>query len=277
MSIPTARLGLTKPQLSDAPANVETAVGTIADELDVLVTSPVQQEALAGTSGAPGAANKFVTDNDARNSNARTPTAHAASHQEGAADDIGAIPIGGQLAYTGSMLPAGTKWAWADGGLINSDIYTVFRDRTGHAYNGGVSPGSGAPTQGGGGSGPLIRLPDKRGRMLAGANTFGQGSAGAATSRAQTARGANAGTTQEQLALAHLPSHDHGGGNHYHTYNVSRGQQIYGGFLPDITWDPGIGTNNVNNSGNIITAQGSNSPHNNLPPHEADTYIVRIA
>lgn len=35
-----------------------------------------EKAALPGTSGTPGAANKFVTDADPRNTNARTPTAH---------------------------------------------------------------------------------------------------------------------------------------------------------------------------------------------------------
>jgi hypothetical protein len=40
-----------------------------------------EKAALAGTSGAPGAGNKYVTDADARNADARAPTAH--SHVDG--------------------------------------------------------------------------------------------------------------------------------------------------------------------------------------------------
>jgi hypothetical protein len=39
-----------------------------------------EKAALAGTSGTPGSGNKYVTDGDARNTNARTPTSH--SHPE---------------------------------------------------------------------------------------------------------------------------------------------------------------------------------------------------
>ncbi|MBA3758925.1 MAG: hypothetical protein H0X07_00160 [Gemmatimonadales bacterium] len=35
-----------------------------------------EKAALVGTSGTPGAANKYVTDSDARNTNSRTPTSH---------------------------------------------------------------------------------------------------------------------------------------------------------------------------------------------------------
>jgi hypothetical protein len=36
-----------------------------------------EKSALAGTSGTPGSGNKYVTDGDVRNSNARTPTSHS--------------------------------------------------------------------------------------------------------------------------------------------------------------------------------------------------------
>lgn len=36
-----------------------------------------EKSALAGTNGTPGAGNRFVTDSDPRNTNARTPSAHA--------------------------------------------------------------------------------------------------------------------------------------------------------------------------------------------------------
>ena len=40
------------------------------------IPSSGEKDALAGTNGTPGSGNKFVTDSDARNSNARTPTSH---------------------------------------------------------------------------------------------------------------------------------------------------------------------------------------------------------
>jgi hypothetical protein len=46
----------------------------------VTALSTDAKAALAGTSGTPQATNKFVTDADARNSNARTPTAHGRPH-----------------------------------------------------------------------------------------------------------------------------------------------------------------------------------------------------
>jgi hypothetical protein len=47
-----------------------------------------QKAALAGSSGTPSSTNKYVTDADARNTDARTPAAHAASHQHGGSDAV---------------------------------------------------------------------------------------------------------------------------------------------------------------------------------------------
>jgi hypothetical protein len=55
---------------------------------DTRLPTQAANDALAGTSGAPSGANPFVTDADARNTNARTPTAHAASHRAGGSDPV---------------------------------------------------------------------------------------------------------------------------------------------------------------------------------------------
>lgn len=51
--------------------------------------------ALAGTSGAPSNTNRFVTNADARNTNARTPTPHAASHASAGSDPLAHADLGG--------------------------------------------------------------------------------------------------------------------------------------------------------------------------------------
>lgn len=53
-----------------------------------------EKDALVGTDGSPGAANPYVTDSDARNSDARVPLAHAASHSTGQPDAIDHTNIG---------------------------------------------------------------------------------------------------------------------------------------------------------------------------------------
>jgi hypothetical protein len=75
-------------------ADLLTAEGDIT-ALDARVTTlegeqPTAGElaALVGTSGTPGSGNKYVTNADSRNSDARTPTAHAASHGVGQSDAV---------------------------------------------------------------------------------------------------------------------------------------------------------------------------------------------
>src|SRR4051812_9818380 len=72
------------------------------------------------------------------------------------------VPVGGLLAYAGSGDPAGGGWLLADGRLIDRTTYLAFFTAVGHAYNGGVDPGSNK-----------VRLPDKRGRGSIGADNMG--------------------------------------------------------------------------------------------------------
>lgn len=57
-----------------------------------------QKAALVGTSGSPSASNKYVTDADPRNTNARTPSLHASSHASGGSDPLtGTLDANGRL------------------------------------------------------------------------------------------------------------------------------------------------------------------------------------
>lgn len=47
-----------------------------------------EKNALAGTSGTPGSGNKYVTDQDSRLTDSRTPTAHKTSHESGGSDAL---------------------------------------------------------------------------------------------------------------------------------------------------------------------------------------------
>lgn len=61
----------------------------VAHHTNIYDPTSTQKAALAGVGGTPGAANPYVTHLDSRMTNARTPTAHAASHQIGGSDDLG--------------------------------------------------------------------------------------------------------------------------------------------------------------------------------------------
>lgn len=47
-----------------------------------------QKAAMAGTFGSPNGTNRFVTDQDSRMTNSRTPSAHAATHGNGQSDEV---------------------------------------------------------------------------------------------------------------------------------------------------------------------------------------------
>jgi len=81
-----------------------------------------EKAALAGTNGAPSGTNKYLTNSDPRNSDTRTPTAHASTHNGGAdpvtPSGIGAIAVPGSSAWGDILfrdtsgwtrLPAGTS------------------------------------------------------------------------------------------------------------------------------------------------------------------------
>lgn len=55
---------------------------------DGRVLTQGENDAVAGTNGTPSNTNRLVTDSDPRNTNARTPTAHASSHAVGGSDPI---------------------------------------------------------------------------------------------------------------------------------------------------------------------------------------------
>lgn len=71
-----------------------TTAGTATEGNDPRVPSQDENDALTGTSGTPSSANPFVTDTDPRNTDARTPTSHAAAHQHGGSDEVASAAPG---------------------------------------------------------------------------------------------------------------------------------------------------------------------------------------
>jgi hypothetical protein len=128
----------------------------------------------------------------------RMVAASSVSYAALAADAIAAmIPVGACIPFIFPALPAGGRFDWADGGLIDratqggAGLYAG----AGHAYNGGVDPG-----------GNMVRKPDKRGRGSIGADNFGtaQGAAGR-LSAGHNARGQGTGAESRVLVGQDLP------------------------------------------------------------------------
>jgi len=110
---------------AEIATQIETDTGTddtrIVTALKLATTPrlPTQSEndALQGTNGVPSNANRYVTDSDPRNTNARTPTSHASTHQHGGGDEVAtatpaanAIPkAGGAGTLDQGWVPAATE------------------------------------------------------------------------------------------------------------------------------------------------------------------------
>lgn len=199
---------------------------------------------------------------------------------QAAVADLGAVPIGGIVAYAGSVLPAGGSYAWADGSLIGrldaDGNPTTFFDRVGHAYNGGIDPGSNR-----------VRLPDKRGRVPVGADNFGVGAAGRLPN-SNRARGQNGGEERHVLAAGESGVNGNGstvsGGAHSHwlqltnDYTYQPGNtQPRGVEAPLVSWFATTAVLQDGAHAHAFTARSADAAHNNLQPYECDNYIVRIA
>lgn len=93
-----------------------------------------QKAALAGSDGTPGSGNKYVTDSDARNTNARTPSAHASSHVPGGTDAISESGVALATRYgtgrDGDLVFNGTDAVTVGGSSVtpSGGVYTLVRD-----------------------------------------------------------------------------------------------------------------------------------------------------
>lgn len=84
-------------------SRVDAVDGEIVISIDGLTpVTAAQVFALVGTNGTPGDLNRYVTNSDPRNTDARTALAHAATHQPGGTD---AIPTGTPVSVSTANAP----------------------------------------------------------------------------------------------------------------------------------------------------------------------------
>jgi microcystin-dependent protein len=176
--------------------------------------------------------------------------------------------IGAIIPWAPSALPAGGKWDWADGALIDRTAFAAYMAAVGHAYNGGVDPGSNK-----------VRKPDKRGRLPVGADNFGQGAAGRLPN-SNRARGQSGGEERHTLSPAESGVNSNGGttADTIHTQDASSSNAAQN--WPNLTMHDSTGHQFDGQSGlhgHGLAARTADAPHNNMPPYECDFYIVRVA
>jgi hypothetical protein len=213
--------------------------------------------------------------------------------------DVGTVPVGGQIAWSGDGDPADTNYLLAEGRLIASASYPAFDALAGtaapvaskHKYNGGIDPGGG-----------MVRIPDKRGRVIVGSDTMGtaQGAAGRLPNSNRTP-GSNGGEERHTLASTEsgVASHAHGDTFSVLSANVAASAHVIpqaGGVtlallgsgqtspfqsVPNSTADSWTGISGAHThalTGSVAAAAAASAlaGHNNLQPYEVDNVIVRV-
>jgi microcystin-dependent protein len=174
----------------------------------------------------------------------------------------GAAPIGASMPYDGTGDP-GNGWVLRDGRLIDKTRYALYFAAVGHAYNGGVDPGSNK-----------VRISDGRGRVSVGADNMGsaQGAAGRLT--ANGTRGASGGEEKHALIAGENAPHTHD----FYADDFSLGAGGVSGYLLGDIVGQGSALHSSNPGGAFgIANSGSGTAHNNMQPFETTNWIVRIA
>jgi microcystin-dependent protein len=274
----TPRWALRYPELTDA-ADVPLWMNRLATDLDTVAMDG--QGTLAGrpvsTAVAPsGDYGRWYTTTNETAEEGRTHRVyrdHGAGYNEMAALPVTLrmlalevmrtlVPIGGQLPYVFNADPPGGQWLLADGRLVAIADYPELDLLIGPnapvgarwRYSGGITPGAG-----------LMRLPDKRGRVSVGADNMGTGAAGRLTRIARNT-GNTGGEEYHTLTTPEMPAHTHAASPYY--------SQASGSLAAPGSVGTGLGLteNAVGPSGST----GGGMAHENMPPYEADPWIVRV-
>lgn len=174
------------------------------------------------------------------------------------------------LPYAGASAPTG--FLLCDGSVKNRTDYPNLFAIIGTAFNTS------------GETGAQFRLPDMRGRVIAGVDNMGGAAAGRLTTAGSgvngVSRGASGGGETHTLTTAQMPQHNHGvtDPGHVHSANVRMGASTTGGTYPYAgSADNSTYVSNTGSAATGITIQnnGSGQAHPNVQPTLVLNYIIK--
>lgn len=165
------------------------------------------------------------------------------------------VPVATVLPWAGSEVTIPTSFLLCDGREVSRFVYQALFNIVGVAY--------GSPS-----SSSVFRLPDLRGRTIAGRDVMGGGApAGRLTNVAALGLGGTLGSEAHALTSPELAPHTHTYDDHLFTEGV-------GG--AEVGADDGTDANNQYADDPRITGSaGSGTPHNNVQPSLTLNYIIR--
>ena len=116
--------------LSAADSNVQAAMDTIDDhthsgylsDTDTRIPTQGEKDALEGTSGTASGTNRYVTNQDDRLSDTRTPSAHKTTHATGGTDVLTAADIGAATSADLTSHTGDTSIHFTEGNLDHANI-----------------------------------------------------------------------------------------------------------------------------------------------------------
>jgi microcystin-dependent protein len=186
----------------------------------------------------------------------------------------GQIPTGGILEWSHSVLPGG--YLWCDGSAVSRATFSALNalySTDGYPYG----AGNGSTT---------FNLPDKRGIITAGSQSFGvNGVVGVADRQIGTTIGGTVGNRNKSLIIAEMPFHDHPGtqdAGHAHASNKRPNTgtvPITPGAGPQevetVLGASGFGVTGINFASITTGGQGSAQAFSLLQPTVLSRFIVK--
>lgn len=167
--------------------------------------------------------------------------------------DIAATPPGSVIPYAAATPPTG--WLLCDGSAVSQTTFANLFEVIGTTYD--DTPGAGN-----------FNLPDLRGRLPVGLDNMGATSANILTDAQADVLGGVLGGETHTLIEAELPLHTHQYDDQY--VAAVTGGSLSGPTVVNATSDF------VEETGRTTTSTGSDSPHANVQPSMALTYLIKI-